>query len=71
MTSVSSAKRTLESSVTPSDNAAITSARLVRLLEPGGDRVTRKGLVMGVRVRSDIGEKGTGDGEQGTGRKTG
>src|ERR1041385_8202197 len=52
MTSVSSAKRQLLSSLSPLAIAARTSARLVRLLEPGGVKLAVKGLMIGVSVRS-------------------
>ena len=43
---------TLESVETPSASAAMTSARLVRLFEPGGAIVARNGRSNGVRVMS-------------------
>src|SRR4051812_38267262 len=52
ITSVSSAKRTLFSSHTPSESADRISARFVRLFDPGGEKLTRKGLVIDITVRS-------------------
>src|SRR3954464_13268427 len=52
MTWVSSAKRTLERVQGPSARAARTNARLVRLLEPGGVILARKGAVKGGMERS-------------------
>src|SRR4051812_4288472 len=43
MTCVSSAKRTLESSQTPSASAARIRARFVKLFDPGGASVAVKG----------------------------
>src|SRR3954470_9589801 len=52
MTWVSSAKRQLESLDWPPARAAMMSARLVRLFEPGGVNSAVKGLPMGWRVMS-------------------
>src|SRR4051812_34521898 len=54
MTWVSSAKRQLESLLSPPARAAMIRARLVRLLEPGGVNSAVKGLWTGWRVMSLI-----------------
>ena len=52
ITRVSSAKRTLPIRQRPAARAASTSARFVRLLDPGGLIVARNGAVIGVGVMS-------------------